>query len=82
MKEEEIRKRSVFNRYLELVAEDVQAIFSDRSSFIEADCPACGNKNSQPQFEKLGFAYVLCSGCGTLFVNPRPPYQLLMDFCY
>ena len=80
MKEEEIRKRSVFNRYLELVAEDVQTIFSDRSSFIEADCPACGNKNSQPQFEKLGFTYVLCPDCGTLFVNPRPPYQLLMDF--
>jgi len=80
LKEEEIRKRSVFNRYLELVAEDVQAIFADRSDFIEIDCPACGGRNYQPQFEKLGFTYVLCPDCGTLFVNPRPPYQLLMDF--
>lgn len=80
MKEEEIRQRSAFNRYLELVAEDVQAIFADRSNFIEIDCPACGNENCQPQFEKLGFAYVLCADCGTLFVNPRPPAQLLMDF--
>jgi 2-polyprenyl-3-methyl-5-hydroxy-6-metoxy-1,4-benzoquinol methylase/ribosomal protein S27E len=80
MKEEEIRKRAAFNRYLELVAEDVQAIFADRSGFIEIDCPACGNDNCQHQFERLGFTYVLCSDCGTLFVNPRPPSELLMDF--
>jgi SAM-dependent methyltransferase len=80
MKEQEIRQRSTFNRYLELVAEDVQAIFADRSGFIEINCPACGNDTYEPQFEKLGFTYVLCPDCGTLFVNPRPPYQSLMDF--
>jgi len=80
MKEDEIRQRSAFNRYLELVAEDVQAIFADRSNFIEIDCPACKNDKCQPQFEKLGFTYMLCPICGTLFVNPRPPAQLLMDF--
>jgi SAM-dependent methyltransferase len=80
MKEEEIRQRSAFNRYLELVAEDIQAIFADRSNFIEINCPACGNESCQPQFDKLGFNYMLCPICGTLFVNPRPPAQLLMDF--
>lgn len=80
MKEEEIRQRSVFNRYLELVAEDVKTIFADRGCFIPINCPACGGKNYQPQFEKLGFTYVLCPGCGTLFVNPRPPAPLLMKF--
>lgn len=79
MKEEEIRKRSTFNRYLELVAEDVQAIFADRSNFIQIDCPACGGKNYQPQFEKLGFTYVLCADCNTLFVNPRPLAQSLTE---
>jgi len=80
MKEEEIRQRSVLNRYLELVAEDVQTIFTDRGCFIQIDCPACGSKDYKPQFEKLGFTYVLCSDCGTLFVNPSPPAKLLMDF--
>lgn len=80
MKEEEIRKRSVFNRYLELVREDVQTIFADKSKFIEIGCSACGSKSYQSQFEKLGFTYVLCSTCGTLFVNPRPSAQLLMEF--
>lgn len=80
MKEEEIRHRSAFNRYLELIAEDVKTLFANRSCFVQVDCPACGGKNYQPQFEKLGFTYVLCPDCGTLFVNPRPPAQLLMDF--
>lgn len=80
MKEEEIRRRSVFNRYLQLIREDVQTIFTDNSKSIEIGCPACGSKSYQSQFEKLGFTYVLCSNCGTLFVNPRPSAQLLMEF--
>ena len=80
MKEEEIRQRSAFNRYLELVAEDVQLIFADKSCFVEIGCPACSGKNYHPQFDKLGFTYVLCADCGTLFVNPRPSAQLLVNF--
>lgn len=80
MKEEEIRQRAALDRYLELVSEDVRTMFSDRSCFIQIDCPACGNKNYRPQFEKSGFTYVLCPECGTLFVNPRPPAQLLTDY--
>ena len=80
VKEEEIRQRSAFNHYLELVREDVQTIFADRSCFVQIDCPACSSKNYRPQFEKLGFTYVLCQDCGTLFVNPCPPAQLLMDY--
>lgn len=80
MKEEEIRSRSAHNRYLELIAEDVQTIFSDRSKFVKIDCPACGGKKYQTQFEKTGFTLVLCPDCGTLFVNPRPPSRLLNDF--
>jgi SAM-dependent methyltransferase len=80
VKEEEIRKRSVFNRYLGLVKEDAQTIFADRSCFIQVNCPACGNENYQAQFDKLGFTYVRCPDCGTLFVNPRPPVELLMEF--
>ncbi len=80
MKEEEIRKREVFNEYLRLVGEDV-ANFFDASIFESCNCPACCEKEtSVPQFRKLGFQYVLCSKCNTLFVNPRPPFSMLNDF--
>jgi SAM-dependent methyltransferase len=78
MKEEDIRKRDVLNRYLELVREDAARLFRDRSAFQEIACPACGSRDLGRQFEKCGFNYVQCRGCETLFVNPRPAYQDLM----
>jgi 2-polyprenyl-3-methyl-5-hydroxy-6-metoxy-1,4-benzoquinol methylase len=78
MKEEEIRKRDVLNRYLELVQEDSIRLFPDCSEFINIDCPACGNTKPLHQFDKMNFSYVQCEKCETLFVSPRPAYQDLM----
>lgn len=78
MKEEDIRKRDVLNRYLELVQEDSIRLFHDRTTFIKIDCPACGNTEPVDQFDKMGFNYVQCGKCETLFVSPRPAYQDLM----
>jgi len=80
MKEEDIRKRETFNQYLELVEKDVKKMFADKHQFLAIDCPACHSRNFEPQFEKLGFSYVLCRDCGTLFVNPRPPFKNLNEF--
>ena len=79
MKEEEIRKRDVFNKYLELVKKDVENIF-DFKSFVKIDCPACNCKNFIFEFGKLGFRYVSCVDCLTLLVNPRPPSETLKIF--
>lgn len=80
MKEEDIRKREVFNKYLQMVEEDVKKIFADKKRFIEIKCPACGGGKFERQFEKLGFSYVLCKDCGTLFVNPRPSFKDINQF--
>lgn len=79
MKEEEIRKREVFNKYLALVAMDVNDFF-DFKSFIGVDCPACGSSESTFEFEKIRFKYCSCQVCSTLFVNPRPPFKVLDEF--
>lgn len=79
MKEEEIRKRDVFNKYLELVQKDVESFF-DFSTFKEGDCPACGNSEFIAEFEKIGFKYVSCKNCETLYVNPRPAFETLNIF--
>lgn len=78
MKEEEIRKRDVLNRYLCLVQEDSARLFQDRSAFVKSDCPACGDTEPISQFDKMGFSYVQCGKCETLFVSPRPAYKDLM----
>lgn len=79
MKEEEIRKRDVLNRYLELVKIDAEVIFHDKSTFQTLPCPACGSDHVESQFEKSGFQYVQCGECDTLYVNPRPTYENLMQ---
>jgi SAM-dependent methyltransferase len=79
MKEEEIRKRDVFNKYLELVEKDVKDFF-EFNSFIETNCPACGSSDFLFEFEKLSFKYVSCKKCSTLFANPRPPFKVLNEF--
>lgn len=79
MKEEEIRKREVFNKYLQLVAEDAKVFFKS-DELIKIDCPACDNTNHEYVFSKANFNYVLCKSCETLFVNPRPTIERLREF--
>ena len=80
MKEEDIRKRDVLNRYLELVGEDCEIFFRERAGYAKSACPACASESAAPQFEKNGFGYAQCRQCRTLFVRNRPPYDKLVDF--
>ena len=80
MKEDEIRPPDLFNRYLELARRDTQAILEKSARFTEVDCPACGAARKEPAFEKLGFRYVLCAECRTLYNSPRPTAALLSEF--
>lgn len=80
MKEEDIRKREVFNKYLALVKEDIERLFNNSNSFIHIDCPSCSSLDHRREFVKNSFSYVTCNKCDTLFVNPRPNYEELMSF--
>ena len=78
MQEEEIRKRDILNKYLDLVKIDAEIIFQDKSTFEALHCVACRNDRHEIQFIKSGFCYVQCLQCGTIFANPRPSQQNLM----
>jgi SAM-dependent methyltransferase len=80
MKEEEIRKRDIFNKYLELLKEDIEKFFPNDSSFFNSNCPACDSSDSKFEFEKHKFCYVSCKQCSTLYVSPRPTLQDLKRF--
>ncbi|MFQ5690681.1 MAG: class I SAM-dependent methyltransferase [Gemmatimonadota bacterium] len=77
MREQDIRDREAHSRYLEMVRKDAEALAVERSRFILIDCPACGGCQHEFAFEKVGFTYATCADCETLFVNPRPAYELL-----
>jgi SAM-dependent methyltransferase len=71
MKESDIRPEHLFQRYLELSAQDAEACFSSVAR-TALDCVACGSAHTQPEFAKNGFAYVSCRDCGTVYQSPRP----------
>lgn len=80
MKERDIRDAKAFAQYLTMVREDVANYFSDASRFLGVRCPACGGSDHTVEFDKIGFRYVSCRACATLFVNPRPGKQMLKEF--
>ena len=80
MREEEIRNRAIFTRYLELVQADVTTYFADATQREPVPCPACQGREGEPAFAKTGFQYVRCHGCRTLFVTPRPTQAALRAY--
>ena len=77
MKEEDIRPQDLFNRYLELARLDVERILADRSGFVDVPCPACGADQPRNGLTKLGFTYVVCGECASLYASPRPSQSQL-----
>jgi len=78
MKESEIRKKEAFDKYLTLSKKDArELILKHKKDFTEIPCIACPSKKYKRQFKKMGFWYVLCKECETLFANPRPSFQSL-----
>ena len=79
MKETDIRPQEIFDRYLELSAEDEESCFSgiDRE---EQFYVACGSLDVKFQFTKNCFDYVGCDQCGTLYQTPRSPLQTFEKF--
>ena len=77
MKEFDIRPQDLFNRYLALARDDSARLLAQRVTFVTVVCPACGETHQPPGLEKLGYTYVMCEACGTLYLSPRPsPEQL------
>jgi 2-polyprenyl-3-methyl-5-hydroxy-6-metoxy-1,4-benzoquinol methylase len=72
MKESEIRPQALFDRYLDLLQEDIYQFFSDQSAFVDIPCPGCGGGRGKTELEKWGFQFRLCADCWSLFVCPRP----------
>ncbi|MFC1510875.1 class I SAM-dependent methyltransferase [Candidatus Margulisiibacteriota bacterium] len=80
MKTEDIRPESLMQEGARLDAEDLQLILKHKFNFVEGACPACESKDYRLDFEKNGFEFVLCNNCSTLYINPRPTYDMLSEF--
>ncbi len=80
MKEQEIRPKAIFDKYLEISKKDIEVFFSDHDGFVDIDCPACYSENIMDSFTKYNFTYVRCNDCFTLFTSPRPTNEMIAKF--
>ena len=79
MKVSDIRPQALMQKYVELSAKDAEHCFSDDNR-RDLPCIACGSKDVTDEFSKNGFAYALCSECGTLYQTPRPSIEKFEEF--
>ncbi|MBV6518760.1 MAG: class I SAM-dependent methyltransferase [Candidatus Brocadia sp.] len=79
--ENDIRPQQLMGEARKLALIDAGRMLTRRNDFVCVDCPACGSNKSQKKFEKVGFNYVECSGCETMYINPRPSREVL-DWFY
>lgn len=80
MKEEDIRPRELFDRYLALAKRDAERLAASRHEFVAVPCPACASTDAAPEFVKDGFPYATCRACGSLFASPRPTAGAIAAF--
>jgi len=59
---------------------DLQFLAQHRDRFVQVDCPACASGETRPKYEKYSMTYVTCCDCGMVYINPRPPSDLLEEF--
>jgi hypothetical protein len=78
MKEENIRPKEIFSKFLALAKQDAETYFA-RARTTQIVCPACLTRGRHA-FSKDGFTYALCPRCDTLFVSPRPEAEAFRAF--
>jgi hypothetical protein len=78
MKEEEIRPKKLFDKYLSMAEKDAKRYFPARGR-KSRHCPAC-RAEGEPVFSKMGFNYYLCDSCLTLYANPLPTEQTFRKY--
>jgi SAM-dependent methyltransferase len=75
IKKREIRPQVLLDSYLKLSLKDAKKIHSDELEKV--DCPGCGNSVGKLKFQKVGFSYLICQKCGSLYCSPRPNKKAL-----
>jgi len=78
LNDNDIRPKNLLKKYTLLYQNDLKILKS--SSLVSVNCPACNSKRFQPKYKKMGFSFVVCTKCTTLYITPRPSESSLEKF--
>jgi len=77
---QEIRPSELLEFQKEEFAKDVAWLNSRKERFVRVLCPACGRNSENIVFHKYGVSYCECENCNTVYMHPRPSYELLKEY--
>ena len=80
MREDDIRPKALLDEFFRRLRADAERLAARREAFVRVPCPMCGSDDARPAFEKDGFPYADCAGCGSLYASPRPTAEALADY--
>ncbi len=78
--ENDIRPDDIMKKQHAVMMADIDYILKSKADFIQVNCPACDQDNSDRAFQKYTLDYRQCKECETLYINPRPTEDQLADF--
>ena len=79
-KEKDIRDPDVLKHYFVLLEKDSAKILASDNSIERIDQKKWGLDAAVVEFEKGGYNYEKCIETDTLFINPRPKFEVLSEF--
>lgn len=80
LSESELCPESLLGEQEAAFARDIARLLARRAEFVAVHCPACNAPPGPPAFDKVGFTYVRCPACRTLYMSPRPSEQVMADY--
>lgn len=78
LNDKNIRPRNLLKNYNLLYQNDLQIL--KKNQLVSVNCPACDSKRNRIKYKKMGFNFVICKKCITLYVTPRPTESSLEEF--
>lgn len=79
LREADIRPPALLSEFRRLSVRDAAVFLRDPAQLENASCPACGGGGDKA-FDKEGFSYCRCAGCGSVYVSPRPSAAALEEY--
>ncbi len=77
IREVELRPQEQFAHYMSLLNKDIPYYLSNQYEEERIACPGCHAEGSTEVFMKLGFHYLACNQCGSLYVREIPTNEAL-----
>lgn len=76
----DILGNEVYEKYIELLGNDIRELFLKSSNLENIDCPGCDSHDSQDVYKRFGINFKKCNACGSYYASPRPTKKELNKF--